>query len=178
MDLGKSILCKKLRKKLHSDNDDFLNGIQLYYSSKGKKIPADFLGHCCMIKDRASLLKKQEETSAPGTSTVPPTPFDNVSRLEGALVNCGYLLMVAATTKCMDVHCLGAEPGIDATPHFVYPQKQAILAEANSVLPMSEMPSGWLDNSFETDLEITPPHIIDGDKGKNSKQKVSGKYYC
>ena len=53
MDLHPQI--QRIRKDLHSDCDDFVNGIKLYYKSKGKKKQVKHIGHCCMrISKRVS----------------------------------------------------------------------------------------------------------------------------
>ena len=184
MDLHPQI--QRIRKKLHSDCDDFVNGIELYVKSKGKKKPAKYIGHCCMISKRRAEEKQrerdEEEQRARDEEDRRVRDEEQGVREEGEMVErsgigggmvyYGHRLIVAATNKCMDVHCLGKEPGIKATPHSVQREAYAKLVDELGIKTLDEMPAEWRRLSFETELTLRPPHVIDTDKGKTSRQKV------
>ena len=128
-----------------------------------------------MIKERKEQLERELEEATrmepPTPTAINPNAVEN-SRLGGGMVYYGYRLIVAASKKCMDVHCLGEEPGIQATPHSVVTEVYAQLVDQLGIKTLDEMPAEWRRLSFETELTLRPPHVIDTDKGKTSQEKV------
>ena len=153
---------------LHSDTDPFCCGLEKYYESKGETVPLDFVCHCCMISVHRDKACAEEE------SMIPPSIQGLIG---GSLGYPEYEVMIGATTKCMDLHALGAEKDmLPAVAHMGFGEEYGSRVTEANMDPSTTMPEDYLD--FMTNITLRPPHALKSDKYKLSRPKMVSDTRC
>ena len=151
----------KNRTKFHSDCNPFLNGLETYVLTNGKKHPKNFIGHCCMISVMYPPRKKGSQVR--NTVDVDDCQEGTFS-IGGSFCLPEFKLLIPIDEKGMDVFGVGKDEEADARWHYVISEKHAAEIHSRGVFPSHEMPSSW--TCVEKNLNIQLPHDL------NHKQKV------
>ena len=92
----------------------------------------------------------------------------------GSLAYPEYEMMIGATTKCMDMHVLGAEKVeqdiLLAVLHMGFSEEFASIVSTEAGMdPSTTVPEDYLDSMMT--IKLRPPHALPSDKYKLSRPK-------
>ena len=151
----------KHQERYHSDCSQYLEGIKLFYESKGKLTPSDFVNHCCLITQHSPKKGKRKRTNEI------PTRSNKKSLLGGAFCVPEFQVIIPIDFGSMDILGLGEEPGLPSRYHYVIDEVNAALHERNDVSPLREQPKHWKHQRLRK-LKVDLPHVT---QHKNVKKR-------
>ena len=172
-------ICKhcinKIKEKLKTIADDvdptfkhFVSNIMKFENSCND-LEEDYVGHCCIINNSKIVNYNYCHTKRKVEKNTDQLCFG------GAFCIPEFDLMIQSSDECMDVFAIGHDTKQEPLLHYVLDEKCAKELNNNGYKPQMDMPADWI--SYEKELIITLPHVINQQNKKVSKYVMLA-YYC
>ena len=155
----------KKKHLYHEDTHMFLDAVADY--AQHGTVPAQFIGHCCLIDQHYDRAKKNHAEIKEVIKTFKKLKTDPTKpRLGGSFLLPKYKLLLPTTEGEMDVFSYGEDIDTKAVLHCVLDEVYAKTVENAGGIPSTDIPNDWKETVME--IPLLQPHNIS--KSKNKKK--------